>query len=113
MTVSDPRLAAQIVARGEKPRFFDDVWCLKEYLASAGAIADAAVYVADHRTGAWVPAVTAVYTRTSIPRTPMASGILAHADEASRSADPAAEGQPLSAAEILPAAVHRGEARHE
>ena len=54
------------------------------------------VFVADHRTGEWVDARRAVFTRTSID-TPMASGLVAHADAASRDADPAAAGgQPFT-----------------
>jgi copper chaperone NosL len=92
MIVSDPRAAAQIVAPGDEPLIFDDIGCLRDYLAGHPAHPDAVVYVADHRTGAWHRAEDAVYTRSATYRTPMGSGILAHADGASRDRDGAAAG---------------------
>ena len=89
MTVSDPKLAAQIVAPGEEPRFFDDLGCLRKYLDEYQQ-PDAVIYVADHRTGEWTPASTAVYARLARASTPMASGLIAHATLASRSQDAAA-----------------------
>jgi copper chaperone NosL len=103
MGVSDPRLAAQIVAPLEEPRLFDDIGCLRDFLKGGAEIPeDAASYVADHRTGAWVPARQAIYVQTPALTTPMASGIAAWADDASRSRD---TGVPparlLSASELL------------
>jgi copper chaperone NosL len=91
MPVSDRRLAVQIVSRGEEPLFFDDLGCLAGRLAGDGRRSGSAIYVADHGTGRWVPAESAVYTRSAV-QTPMGSGLLAHADAASRDADPAARG---------------------
>jgi copper chaperone NosL len=90
MVVSDARFAAQIVAPREDPLFFDDIGCLARYLAQSSASSRSIAYVADHRTRAWVPATRAVYTRVDTTATPMAGGVLAHADRASRDADPAA-----------------------
>lgn len=96
MGIVSTATAAQIVAPGEEPRFFDDIGCLRDYVAKEAVAADAVVFVADHRTGEWVDARRAVFTRTSID-TPMASGLVAHADPASRDADPAAAGgQPFT-----------------
>ena len=93
MPVSDARLAAQIVRRGEEARFFDDLGCLARALAAAPVDSpDAAVYVADHRAGGWIRRETAVFTRVPGFDTPMGSHLLAHADAASRDADPAARG---------------------
>jgi copper chaperone NosL len=101
MIISEPRFAAQIVASRDEPMLFDDIGCLREYLAGHPARTDALVFVADHRTGVWVPAPRAIYTR-SRQRTPMGSGLLAHADAASREADPAtAGGENVSAGAIL------------
>jgi copper chaperone NosL len=102
MIVSDLRLSAQIVAPGEEPLIFDDIGCMRDYLASV-RIADGAVaFVADHRTGAWVAAANAAFTRVASVSTPMGSGIVAHADEASRDADPsAANGERVDARAIL------------
>lgn len=102
MIVSDARLAAQIVAPAEEPRFFDDIGCLARYAAATTALPPNTVaYVADHRTGAWVPAATALYTRVAFLETPMGSHLIAHANAASRDADPAARGgMPRSPAEV-------------
>lgn len=101
MTIVSKTTAAEIVAPGEEPRFFDEVGCLRDYLAHTTIPPDAAVFVADHRTGAWVDARTAVFARTSVS-TPMVSGLLAYADAGSRDADPAARGgAPIEVATVL------------
>jgi copper chaperone NosL len=93
MVVSDVHFAAQIVAEGEEPVFFDDLGCLRAYAGETATPSSASVvYVADHRTGAWVTAASAVYTRLTRDTTPMGGGMIAHGDEASRKADPAAAG---------------------
>ena len=93
MAISDARFAAQLVSPSEEPRFFDDVGCLATFLKSGGAPAKGQIaYVADHRTKAWVRASKAVYTRKAGLETPMGSGLIAHADAASRDADPDAKG---------------------
>jgi copper chaperone NosL len=91
MAVSSPRFAAQLVAPGEDPLFFDDLGCLVTYLGQHPSVdARAVAYVADHRTGAWVPAAGATITRVDGLGTPMGSHLIAHASSASRDADPAA-----------------------
>lgn len=107
MIVSDARFAAQVVAPGEEPRFFDDLGCLRDWLARAGPPrAGAVAYVADHRTRGFVRAATATYTRVPALETPMGSHVVAHADAASRDADPAASGGiPLAASELFAAAA--------
>lgn len=92
MAISDARFAAQLVAPGEEPRFFDDLGCLTTYLASHRAPPGAIAFVADHRTRAWIRAAAAVYTRPPGLETPMGSHLIAHADAASRDADPDARG---------------------
>lgn len=105
MAVSDPRFAAQLAAPGEEARFFDDVGCLRDFLREGGGLPPGTVaYVADHRTRAWVPAADAVYTRVSSLQTPMGSHLVAHADTASRDADPeVAAGTPLAHSAVFPA----------
>jgi copper chaperone NosL len=111
MVISDTRLAAQIVAPAEEPLMFDDIGCLRDYLVAGHVSRDRVAWVADHRTGEWVPARRAVYTRSS-QSTPMGSGILAHVDEASRDQDAAARGgQSMPAAAILGANGTHEEAR--
>jgi copper chaperone NosL len=93
MSVSDPRLASQLVAPAEEPRFFDDIGCLRDFVRSTRARPEGMIaYVADHRTKAWVPAAAAVYSRCPGVATPMGSHLVAHADAASRDRDPAARG---------------------
>lgn len=89
MTIVSRATAALIARDGDEPVFFDDLGCLRDYLRQQPLPGDAVVYVADHRSGEWVNARAAVFTRTSTS-TPMASGLLAHADAPSRDADPAA-----------------------
>ncbi len=91
MPVSDARLASQIAAPRQEPVFFDDIGCLKDFLARSAVPEASVAYVADHRTKAWVRASRALYTRAAV-ETPMGSHWIAHADAASRDADPAARG---------------------
>lgn len=101
MVIVAQATAAQIVAPGEEPLFFDEIGCLRDYLRVTTPGTDARVYVADHRTGQWVEAGRAVFTQTPAS-TPMTSGLLAHADAASRDADPAAAGgNAVATADIL------------
>ncbi|MFI5183471.1 MAG: nitrous oxide reductase accessory protein NosL [Vicinamibacteria bacterium] len=103
MAISDARTAGQLVAPSEEPKFFDDIGCLGHYVAGSKTLAKGAVaYVADHRTKAWVRAVMATYTRAASLETPMASHLMAHADAASRDADPDARGgTPLTLADVF------------
>ncbi len=102
MAVSDRHFAAQLVAPGEEALFFDDLGCLARHLAASRPHAGAVAWVADHRTGEWVRTARATYTRNPRLETPMGSHLVAHADAASRDADPAARGGvPAPAAEIF------------
>ena len=101
MPVSDASLAAQLAAPGEESRFFDDIRCLRDFLAGSPAPKGSVAYVADHRTRQWVRASAAVFTKSPIS-TPMGSHWIAHADAASRDADPAAKGgSPVERSEIF------------
>ncbi|HEY6148712.1 MAG TPA: nitrous oxide reductase accessory protein NosL [Thermoanaerobaculia bacterium] len=97
MPVSDASLAAQLVAPGEEPRFFDDIGCLRDYLSRFPPPRKSACFVADHRTRAWLGRDSAVYVRSNIA-TPMGSHLTAYADNASAAADPAARGGSLLSA---------------
>ena len=103
MPVSDAKVAAQIAAPGEEAVFFDDIGCLRDYLSGGKAPGPGAVaYVADHRTGAWIPASEALYDRCPSVETPMGSHLVAHADAASRASDAATAGcAAIGAAEIF------------
>ena len=93
MAISEARFAGQIVAPSEEAKFFDDIGCLAHFIAGAKARPGSAVtYVADHRTRTWVRADAALYTEVASLATPMGSHLIAHADAASRDADPDAKG---------------------
>lgn len=92
MAVSEARFAAQLVAPGEVPRFFDDLGCLASYVKAGRAPARATAFVADHRSREWIRADRAVYLRAADLATPMGSHLIAHADAASRDRDPDARG---------------------
>jgi len=113
MVVSDARFASQIVAPYEEPRFFDDLGCLADYLRRTPTLPrGAVVFVADHRTRAWVLADRAVYTRVSGRTAPMGSSIIAHESPASRDADPdAAGGTPVDRRDVLPDVARPGGGR--
>jgi copper chaperone NosL len=100
MSVSDPHLAAQIVAPGEEPRFFDDIGCLAGYLREHSLPARATIYVADHRTAEWVDANRAIFARSARRSTPMGSGLIAHATTASRADDGSAAGSTVVSREL-------------
>ena len=91
MNVSDVHFAAQIVAPGVDPVFFDDLICLRNYLDQPGLqLPNGAVaFVADHRTGEWVRAAEAVFMRPATIETPMRGGFIAHTSEDSRRQDAA------------------------
>lgn len=103
MPVSDPRFAAQITEPGELPRFFDDPGCMVEFVKSGDRKGrPATAWVADHRSGAWVRADRAVYTRVPALSTPMNHKLIAHETAASRDADPEARGgEPAAPREIF------------
>jgi copper chaperone NosL len=101
MAIVSKATAAEIVAPGEEPLLFDDIGCLRDFAAAMPPPPDAVVFVTDHRSGEWIDARHAVFTRTSL-QTPMGSGIVAHADTASRDQEPAARsGSVVSAGSIL------------
>jgi copper chaperone NosL len=105
MTISQRQTGAQIVSAADEPLFFDDIGCLREHLRAHGLPQNARIYVADHRTGEWTPAETAVYSRVASVETPMGSSLLAWASDESRVKDAsAARGEPVSAQAITGAA---------
>ncbi|HJS58740.1 MAG TPA: hypothetical protein VKA01_11610 [Vicinamibacteria bacterium] len=104
MAVSDARFAAQLVAPGELPRFFDDIGCLSTFVKAGKAPEGATAFVADHRSREWVRADRAVYTRVPGLETPMGSALVAHSDTASRDQDATVRtGTPVPAAELFAA----------
>ena len=76
MTILSLKTAAQIVAPGTEPVFFDDLRCLTDYRARTPLAGDAVVFVADHATGEWIDERDAVVTRAH-EQTPMGSGLVA------------------------------------
>ena len=78
MVISDRRFAAQIVASGYDPLFFDDIGCMANYLKKGANVPPRFVaYVADYRQEGWVPANEAVYFRCASFATPMNSELIA------------------------------------
>lgn len=101
MPVSDARLAGQIVAPGEEPRFFDDLGCLRDYLAAhADLPAQSRVFVADYANGGWLPAGSAVYRRVAEIETPMGSHMIAFATADASNAVPS-DAPRLSASDVF------------
>jgi copper chaperone NosL len=90
MAVSDARFAAQLVAPGEEPRFFDDIGCLATFVKAGRAPAGATAFVTDYRTRDWIRADRAVYARVPGLQTPMGSQLVAHADAATPTGTPVA-----------------------
>lgn len=102
MVFTTTSTAAEVVAPGETPVLFDDLGCLRDYLRAHPLDARASLYVRDHRQQRWIDGRHAIYSQMAHVDTPMASGLIAHADPASRDADPAAQGaRPLEAARLL------------
>lgn len=87
MTLVSIATAAQIAAPGAAPVIFDDLGCARDYLQAHGLPADGVLFVADRRTGRWHDARETILTRATVA-TPMHSGVIAHADRASRDSDP-------------------------
>ena len=87
MTISELRLAAELVAPGEDVRQYDDIGCLVNDLARNRPPSGARAFVADYRSGALIAAGDAAYTRVDSIATPMASHLVAHADDRTRDAD--------------------------
>ena len=110
MTISDRHLASQLTESGEETLFFDDLGCLREYLGKSARRPGQIAYVADHRTGDWIRASTAVFSRCASVETPMASHLIALAGaEARGEKSPCAE---IPSAEIFgPAGPPDGGAR--
>ena len=76
MVVASLRPAGPIGAPGELPIFFDDIACLREYLAGHDLADGAATFVADYDTGEWIAYETAAIVRAG-EVTPMGSGLVA------------------------------------
>lgn len=81
MTVSDLRFAGQLVARGEEPRFFDDIGCMRKYFAKHRAEAEWTPFVTDYRTKKWVDGKNAHYWKCEAIETPMSSHLVATESE--------------------------------
>ena len=78
MVISDRRYAAQIVANGYDPIFFDDIGCMANYLKKGVNVPPkATAFVANYRQEGWVPAREADYFRCASFATPMNSGVIA------------------------------------
>ena len=108
--VINQRFAAELLTPGEAPLFFNDIQCLSTYLEQNTLLPRYTIaYVVDFRTGEWIPAATAVYTRVNDLVTPMGSHLVAHESAASRDADPVAlAGSNVSPAQLFPLGAPEG-----
>jgi copper chaperone NosL len=97
MLVSSEIGSAQIVARGEDTRFYDDVGCLADDWNGRGPDATAFVEIDG---GGWREAPLAFYGRPGGVRTAMGSGIVAYGSAAeARATD--REGRALTWDEVV------------
>jgi copper chaperone NosL len=87
MTILSLKTAAQIVAPGAEPVFFDDLRCLSDYRARTQLSAGAVVFVVDYPTGDWIDERDAVITRAP-EQTPMGSGLIASRRTSRKHASP-------------------------
>jgi copper chaperone NosL len=102
MVVSNSRSASQIVAPYQEPIFFDDLGCLNQFLSGSPLPKHARVFVADHRTGDWVDAASAVFSKIDGRAGAMGSSLVAHASMRSREEDQGFAGTLVTLAEALP-----------
>lgn len=86
MTISEPRYAAQFVARGGAVERFDDLGCLAAWRAGGGRQADGAAFVADWNGDGWLHAEEVLYLLSPRLPTPMRYGLAAFADRAAAAA---------------------------
>jgi copper chaperone NosL len=80
MIVSELTSAAQAVAAGEEPRFYDDRGCLARDAATLSA--EWHLFVQLDGARGWTPAREAFYAFPEGARTPMGYGVTAFATEA-------------------------------
>lgn len=92
MTGSNGRAAGQLVTPGEEPLFFDDIGCLRDYLAKTPAAKGAVAFVTDYTTREWLRADEAIFVMQPTVETPMGSHLIAFASETTRQNAPAAAG---------------------
>jgi copper chaperone NosL len=80
MIISEQPFAAQARFGPDKVEKYDDLGCLGERLNKPGA--PLGLWAADHKTGAWVDARSAIFVHVKELKTPMASGLVAFASRA-------------------------------
>ncbi len=108
MTVSDRRFAAQLVAPGEEPRFFDDLGCMRKYFAKNRDAAAWTGFVGDYRTKQWVAVGKADYWKCPSVETPMSSHIVT---VAAGSEKPAADCTAMPPGEVWKDGAPEGETK--
>ena len=97
MSISNPRLVAEVLDPGEEPRLFDDIGCAANEIAGERQHPrNRRIFVTDYSTGRWLDAQAAVFERCPAIDTPMSSHLIARA---TRSADPGCT--PIPATEIF------------
>lgn len=86
MAISQREFAAELVTRQGRVETFDDAGCLAAWLRAHGRPEGAAVFVADYRSGEWLPAEAATFVVSPALPTPMRSGLGAFAGPAAAAA---------------------------
>ena len=80
MAISEKRYAAEIIDAEDNVMKFDDIGCMLRYRDAAGTtLKPLAIFVTDFETREWLPAEKAFFVRPANVKTPMGSGIVAHA----------------------------------
>lgn len=77
MVISDLRYASEVVYAGGNPYKFDDIGCMRRFLAHRQSGEEAIVFVHDFETQAWIPGSEAWFVRSAKLATPMSGGIVA------------------------------------
>ena len=78
MTISNPRLVAEVLDPGEEPRLFDDIGCAANEIAKEHQHPrNRRIFVTDYSTGRWLDAQSAVFERCTAIDTPMSSHLVA------------------------------------
>ncbi len=80
MAISQPQYAAQVVDKDGTAYKFDDIGCMFRYLNNH-PLAQRRLYVMDYANRHWLEAEGAVFVRSDVIESPMASGLAAFRDQ--------------------------------
>lgn len=86
MIVSDERYAAALTGKDAGAALFDDPGELVAFVQESGGLNGRRAWVHDYAAGAWLDATTAHFAADTEAMTPMATGVVAFAEQASAEA---------------------------